>query len=385
MPDSTAALIELPLQHYREMRARQPVSFDDRFKSWNVYRYDDVLQVLGDHATFSSERPATPGQPGLPSIVGQDPPRHRKLRGLVTQAFTPRVVAELAPRISEVAGELIDKVLPRGEMDFMKDFGYPLPIIIIAELLGIPLEEQATFRRWSETLISGPRTDAARGRSYAEERAANLRDLNDYFRRILDERRREPRQDLVSRLLAAEVDGERLGETDLLEFCRLLLIAGYETTAYLVGSAVLCLDEHPEIADELRAQPALLPAAVEELVRCYPSVGGSMRLAKADTRIGEQAIAAGDNVIVWFGSANYDESQFADAERVDIHRSPNRHLGFGHGIHFCLGAPLARLEARIALGLVLERLPRLRRSPGRPVEAMESPFVFGPKSFHVTF
>jgi cytochrome P450 family 109 len=385
MPRSTAELIQLPLDWYRQMRRSEPpVSFDDKFRSWNVFRYDDVVRVLGDHATFSSERPVTPEQPGLPSIVGMDPPRHRKLRGLVNQAFTPRVVAELGPRVTAVASTLIDRVSGQSEMDVMHDLAYPLPITIIAELLGIPVEEQATFRRWSETLISGPRTDAMRGRSGAQERADNLRDLNAYFQTKLAERRLAPRQDLMSRLLAAEVDGERLSEHELLEFCRLLLIAGSETTSYLIGSTLLCLDDHPELAEELRRDPALLPGAIEEALRCFPSVAGTMRTATADTRIGAQAIGRGESVIVWLGSANYDEAHFDQPERFDIRRAPNRHIAFGQGIHFCVGAPLARLEARIAVGMVLERLPGLRRDRSRPVEPVESPFIFGVRRFPVT-
>jgi cytochrome P450 family 109 len=384
LPRNTADLIHLPLDWYRQMRASQPVSFDARFGSWNVFRHDDVVRVLGDHATFSSERPASDGQPGLPSIVGMDPPRHRKLRGLVNQAFTPRVVAELAPRVTAVAGALIDEVSGQGQMDVMQDFAYPLPITIIAELLGIPVEEQATFRRWSETLISGPRTDAMRGRSGAQERADNLRDLNAYFQAKLAERRAQPRQDLMSRLLAAEVDGEHLSEHELLEFCRLLLIAGSETTSYLIGTTLLCLDDHPEVAEELRGDPALVAGAVEEALRCFPSVAGTMRTATADTQIGEQAITRGQSVIVWLGSANYDEAHFVEPERFDIRRSPHRHIALGQGIHFCVGAPLARLEARIAVASVLERLPGLRRDRSRPVDAVESPFIFGVRRFAAT-
>jgi cytochrome P450 len=361
------------------MRQTEPVSFDPKFKSWNVFRYDDVAAVLGDHATFSSERRG--GGPGLPSIVGMDPPRHRKLRGLVNQAFTPRIVEQLAPRITEVAEELVERVAGQGQLDVMQDFAYPLPITIIAELLGIPVEEQATFRRWSETLIAGPRTDALRGRSFAQEREEMLRDLNAYFVGKLGERRASPRQDLMSRLLAAEVDGERLGEQDLVEFCRLLLIAGYETTACLIGSAVLCLDDHPETADELRRDPSLLPGAVEEVLRCFPSVAGTMRMTTAPVRVGPQELAAGESVIVWLGSANYDEAHFADPERFDVRRTPNRHLGFGQGIHFCVGAPLARLETRIALTVLLQRLPRLRRDRSQPLEPMESPFILGVRRF----
>ena len=246
-------------------------------------------------------------------------------------------------------------------------------------------EEQATFRRWSETLISGPRTDAMRGRSGAQERADNLRDLNAYFQSKLAERRAQPRPDLMSRLLAAEVDGERLSETDLLEFCRLLLIAGYETTAYLIGNAMVALDEHPEAAEELRRDPVLLPGAIEEVLRCYPSVAGTMRTTTADTEIAGQRLERDQTVIVWIGSANYDERHFADAERFDVHRSPNRHLAFGFGIHFCVGAPLARLEAKLALQALLQRLPGLRGELATPLEPVETPFLFGVRHFHVRF
>src|SRR5579859_1965045 len=224
---AAAKLIHVPFEWYREMRDTEPVSYDSKFKSWNVFRYDDALRILNDHTTFSSAARGGARDKALPSIVGMDPPRHRQLRSLINQAFTPRVVAELAPRIESIASELIDRALEAGKMDLIHDFAYPIPIRIIADLLGIPVEEQATFRRWSETLVTGPRTDALRGRSYADEREANLRDLNDYFLGKLAERRKSPRQDLMSRLIEADVEGERLGDDDLLEFCRLLLIAGY--------------------------------------------------------------------------------------------------------------------------------------------------------------
>ena len=384
MPDATQ-LLHVPVEWYRRMRATQPVAYDAKFKSWNVFRYDDALRILNDHANFSSEARGGAREAPLPSIVGMDPPRHRQLRGLVNQAFTPRVVELLATRITAIAGELVDLAARQGRMDLIQEFAYPIPIRIIAELLGIPVEEQATFRRWSETLITGPRTDALRGRSFAEERSASLRDLNDYFLGKLAERRKSPRQDLMSRLIAAEVDGERLVDNDLLEFCRLLLIAGYETTACLIGSTALCLTERPEVAAELRRDPSLLPGAIEEAIRCYPSVAGTMRVTTADVDVAGQRIEKGQSLIVWIGSANYDEAHFVDPERFDIRRSPNRHLGFGVGIHFCVGAPLARLEARIAIGQLLEHFPKLERDPSRPIEPVDSPFLFGVKHLDVVF
>jgi cytochrome P450 len=374
-----AALVDLPLARYRELRARQPVTYDADFKSWNVYRYADALRILNDASLFSSE--ARGGAVPLPSIVGMDGGRHRKLRSLVTQAFTPRVVEQLAPRITEIAGELLEAGLTRGRFDAIRDFAYPLPMRIIAELLGVPVSDQSTFRRWSETLVAGPRTDARRGRSHAEERIATLLELKEYLAIQLAARRASPGSDLISRLLAAEVDGERLQESDLLEFCRLLLIAGYETTACQIGTAVLTLHELPELAAELRAEPTLLPGAVEEIVRCFPSVAATVRVAMADVELGGEHIGKGQSLVLWTGSINYDEETFADPETIDIRRSPNRHLGFGQGPHFCLGAPLARLELRIALTVLLQKLPRIHHDQAEVSEPVDSPFLMGVKHF----
>jgi cytochrome P450 len=373
-----ARYLGLPLDQYRYLRANQPVWYDDKFKSWNVYRYADAIRILNDSTTFSSEARGG-GAMALPSIVGMDGARHRKLRGLVTQAFTPRMAEQLGTRITTIATDLLDAAVARGRFDAMHEFAYPLPIRIIAEMLGIPLEDQATFRRWSETLIAGPRTDALRGRSFAEERAQTLVELNTYLARQLDLRRETPGSDLMSRLLAAEVDGESLTDVELLEFCRLLLIAGYETTACLIGNGVLALHEMPELAAELRADPRLIPGAVEEIARCFPSVAGTMRVAMADVEIGGHRIERGQSLIVWTKSANYDEEVFPDSHRFDIHRTPNRHIGFGMGAHFCLGAPLARLELRTALRLVLEKLPLLRRDSSQEVGPVDSPFLLGVK------
>jgi cytochrome P450 len=376
--ESVARFIGLPLEHYRTCRASDPVTRDEKFKSWNVHRYADAVRILNDSTTFSSEARGG-GAMALPSIVGMDGVRHRKLRGIVTQAFTPRMVEQLGPRVSTIASGLLDAACASGRFDVMKEFAYPLPIRIIAEMLGIPLEDQATFRRWSETLIAGPRTDALRGRSFAEERAQTLQELNEYLGRQLELRRQTPGADLISRLLAAEVDGERLSEVELIEFCRLLLIAGYETTACLIGNGVLALHEMPEMAAALRADPSLLPGAVEEIARCFPSVAGTMRVAMDDVELGGRQIEKGQSIIVWTKSANYDEAVFSDPHQFDIRRAPNRHLGYGVGAHFCLGAPLARLELRIALGLLLERLPRLERDEGQVVESVDSPFLLGVK------
>ncbi len=375
--DAVAGYVGLPLAQYRAIRGGESVTFDDKFKSWNVHRYADAVRILNDPNTFSSEARGG-GAMALPSIVGMDGARHRKLRGLVTQAFTPRMVEQLGPRITSIASDLLDSACARGRFDAMQDFAYPLPIRIIAEMLGIPFADQATFRRWSETLIAGPRTDALRGRSFAEERAQTLVELNGYLAEQLEQRRKSPTTDLMSRLLAAEVDGERLSEVELIDFCRLLLIAGYETTACLIGNGILTLLEMPSVAAELREDPSLIPGAVEEIARCFPSVAGTMRVVLADVELSGRTIEKGQSLIVWTKSANYDETVFPNPEQFDVRRAPNRHLGFGVGAHFCLGAPLARLELRQALGLVLERLPRLTRGSS-DIVPVDSPFLVGVK------
>ena len=376
---SVAAFLGLPLREHRERRAQGGVTYDAEFSSWNVFRYSDATRILTDAATFSSAGRSVQ----LPSIVGMDGQRHRKLRGLVTQAFTPRMVEQLAPRITAIADELLQAALGRERFDVIQDFAYPLPIRIIAEMLGIPLEDQSTFRRWSETLVAGPRTDALRGRSFAEERARTMVELEEYFSGRLELRRQTPGPDLISRLLEAEVDGERLSEVELTEFCRLLLIAGYETTACQIGNGVLLLHEMPEVAAALRADPRLLPAAVEEIVRCFPAVAASVRVATAPVEVGSQKVEKGESLTLWTTSINYDEAVFSEPETFQAARTPNRHLSFGLGPHFCLGAPLSRLEVRIALGRLLEAFPRLERADSEPVEAVDSPFLLGVKHFHL--
>lgn len=201
MPTTTSSLMRVPLEWYRQMRATNPVAYDPRFQGWNVFRYEDALHVLTDHATFSSSPHGISQQPKMPSLLSLDPPRHRQLRNIVTQAFTPRMVARLEPRITEVTNRLLDNIIPNGEMEVIQDLAYPLPITIIAELLGIPADEQATFRRWSEGFVSGPR-DISQHRP--QERLASLQGLNAFFAQLLEERRRQPREDLMSRLITAE-------------------------------------------------------------------------------------------------------------------------------------------------------------------------------------
>ncbi len=340
---------------------------------WSVYRYDDVRAVLGDHTRFSS---AHPGAEGPRSLIQSDPPRHTQLRGLVSRAFSPHTVASLEPRIAALAEELLDAAAARGTFDLITDFAGPLPVMVIAEMLGIAAEDRARFKHWSDVVVAS--SDAVLGEGGRRDRGEHERawtEMIDYFSRAVQARRAEPRDDLISGLLAAEVDGERLNMADILNFCWLLLVAGNETSTNLIGNAALCLmEDGGEALDRLRADPSLLPSAVEEVLRFRSPVQAMFRHARVPVEIGGQRLQAGERLIAWMGSANRDPERFPEPDRFDITRSPNAHVAFGHGVHFCLGAPLARLEGRIALEALLRRLPaeawRLREGavPLKPVE-----------------
>ncbi len=385
---SFAAMGLNPFSFYQMMRGSMPVAYDSNRGFAAVFGYDDVLRVLSDHAAFSSEFAGGGAGPLSQSLISTDPPRHRQLRNLVNQAFTPRAVAALAPRISAIVAELLDQVAPTGRMDVIEDLAYPLPVIVIAELLGIPSERRAEFKRWSDELVTGERQRSQPGQAQPGLRGGYTSaqaEMSAYFREVIAARRRTPGDDLISALLAAEIDSERLSEQELLGFCILLLVAGNETTTNLIGNAVLCFDEYPGSYERLQAQPELILSAVEETLRYRSPVQAMFRVVKQEARLGAATLPAGTRMLAWIGSANRDEAQFPSADRFELERAPNRHLAFGHGIHFCLGAPLARLEARIALEGMAARLGNLRRVPDVALEPFGGPVVFGVRHLPVTF
>src|SRR5690242_4704549 len=294
---------------YRQMRETQPVFFDPKMQAWHLFRYDDVSRVLSDYATFSSEQNRfVPAEyrdvsPISSSIVRLDPPRHHKLRFLVSQAFTPRMVAQMEARIQEITSTWLDQVQAIGEMDVIRDLAYPLPVTVIAEMLGVPAERREDFKRWSDAFVSGD------GEATEEDQQAGVQaasSMVEYFTQIFEERRSHPQNDLVSALLQAEVDGERLSNEELIGFCVLLLVAGNETTTNLIGNIVLCLDENPGTVERLRANRELVPSALEEALRYYSPVKLVPRWAVSETTIGDQRIEAGQLLLVWLASANRD-------------------------------------------------------------------------------
>jgi cytochrome P450 len=344
-------------------RAQGRVHFDDKQQCWHVLGHPEASTVLNDPAAFSSDLSALqPAQDDFAlfqrgNFVNMDPPQHRKLRTLVSQAFTPKVVADLEPRIAELTTHLLDEAGER--FDLIDALAYPLPVIVIAELLGVPASDRGLFRTWADVLL-GQEADPDQALTEVSARALTaiaptMHEMNAYFLEHIRSRRAGPGNDLTSRLVQAEVDGERLADEEIIGFVGLLLIAGHITTTATLGNSVLSFQEHQDAAAEVRADPTLLPAAIEEVLRVrtpFPRLG---RIARVDAEVGGVRIPAGQVVIPWLAAANRDERVFAAPHRFDVHRQPNPHLTFGHGIHFCLGAPLARLEARVALRLLLER------------------------------
>jgi len=382
--------LHAPFDWYRTMRATQPVFKDPDWGGWHVFRYADVARVLSEYATFSSDgqriehAAGSTGEvdPIESSIIRMDPPRHRHLRNLVTQAFTPRMVTQLEPRITIITNELLDHVAAAGEMDVVRDLAYPLPVTVISELLGIPAELREDFKRWSDALVTGDE-----GTSEEERKALfqEVQGMYGYFTQVLEERRQHPQNDLVSALLAASIDGQSLSNEELLGFCGLLLVAGNETTTNLLGNMILCFDENPDVVERLRTNRALVPGAIEEVLRYYSPVKAMVRITATETMLGDQRIGPDQMIVARIGSANRDEAEFPDPDRFDIEREPNHNIAFGRGFHFCLGAPLARLEAKVALNAMLDRLPGRWQVADAPLEMIRSFIVFGAKELPMTW
>jgi len=394
-PRSLLDQLRYPHACFTALRESGPILYDERLKVWEVFNYEDVRALLANHELFSSDNYRFAPEPVIEerdsSIINTDPPLHRQLRNLVSQAFTPRAINQLAPRIAEITNELLDAVIERGSMDIIGDLAGALPIIVIAEMLGIPSSDRVQFKRWSDAIVISeyenikPENFEAYREQMRRTVRSTLDDIYCYFKDIVAERRRAPGSDLISALLASEIDGVRLPERDILSFAALLLVAGNITTTNLLGDALLCFDEHPEVMERLKHEPQLIPSAIEEVLRYRSPVTMIARYATQDTELAGRTVPRGAFILGWVSSANHDPAQFPEPERFDIERTPNRHLSFGHGIHFCLGAPLARLESHIALTILFERLQDIRRIHAEELETIHSTFIYGPRQLPIAF
>jgi cytochrome P450 len=348
-----------PYPTYRLLREQQPLYWAAASHSWVLSRHPDVRAALDDPGTFCSAQGIYPTPRGvdlsavfLPMMIMTDPPRHTQLRALVARAFTPRRVADLRASIQATCDGLLEQVSGQRHCELVADFAGPMPAMVIADLLGVPRADRDQFRTWS-TLLVQARPD--QGLDSPGMRAAT--DLYGYFASFLADRRGAPRDDLLSALVAAEIDGVRLTEQELLGFCLLLLVAGHETTSNLLGNAAVVLAQHPDARRELREQPALLAPAVQELLRYDSPVQGLSRTVTRPVTLHSRTLEPGEQVLLLFGSANRDDRAFHAPDVFDMHRSNDQQLAFGHGPHYCLGAALAQLEACIALPAMLTQLP----------------------------
>lgn len=380
-----------PYPAYAHLRATQPihcVMLPSGRRRWLITRYADAERALCDPRLVKT-RPVD----DLPdevrrltkSLISTDPPDHTRLRALVRKAFSPRLVERLRPRIQQIADELLDAVVPTGKMDLIDDYASPLPIMVIAELLGVPPADGARFRAWSNAfVVDEPFTN---GDPLAAWRRTALAEFSDYLHALFERKRADPRDDLVTGLVMAREDGDALSADELLSTVAVLIVAGHETTVNLIGNGMRALLAHPDQLRMLLRDPRLLGPAIEELLRYTgPSETTTFRYASTDLRYNGVTIPQGDQVVIVLASANRDETRFVRADRLDVTRTDNHHLGFGKGIHFCLGASLARIEGQIAISRLIHRIPDLR--PALPLDQLlwrPSMIMRGLESFPVLF
>ena len=386
-----------PYPMYRPLQSRDPIHRSLLTKSWVVSRYDDVTAVLADSRFVVDERKlptyerqrAEMIENGLmgedeaatPSLLGLDPPDHTRLRSLVSKAFTPRAVEALRASVEAIVQECLDAVAVAGEMDVIRDLAYPLPVTVISQMLGVPAAERERFTHWSDALV---RAIGYAGIDELSRSREAVRQFGAWLEDLAEERKRSPGDDLMSALLAAEEEGDKLSREEVLLTCRLLLNAGHVTTTHLIGNGLLALLRHPDQLNALRRDRSLIEGAVEELLRYDTPVQATSRFATEDVEMRGRKIEVGQRVILLLAAANRDPDQFSDPDRLDISRKNNHHLSFGHGIHRCLGAPLARLEAEVALAAIIDRFPKLRLATDR-VQWGDHMFLRGLKTLPVAF
>ena len=368
-----------PYPYYKLLREEDPVHWSEALDAWVLTRYDDVVAVLKD-LRFSADRrgarnrfvqqaEATAEEYGpigrANTMLTSDPPEHTRLRLLVSKAFLPRNVERLRPHVQDIADELLDATPKPGQLDILMDFAYPLPVIVIAELMGVPTEDRAQFKRWSDDIVA-TLGGASATPELVERAAKSGREIVDYFRDVVADRRRKPKEDLVTVLVEAADEGDVLSEPQLLATCVTMLIAGNETTRNLIANGMLALLRHPSQLERLWNAPSLAGTAVEELLRFAGPVQCTSRVATEDIEVGGKTVEKGQVVFTMLAAANRDPAHFEDPERLDIGRKENHHVAFGFGIHACLGQPLARLEAQVAFDTLARRIREPRLTVDQP-------------------
>jgi cytochrome P450 len=367
-----------PYPMYAQLRGSAPVLHNVQADLFFLFDYDSVKRALTDHESFSSA--VVPSGATSQWLMFIDAPRHTKLRALITRAFTPRAVTDLEPRIREISRALLQPL--SGEIDLVAEYAVPLPLMVIAEMLGAPAGDYARFRHWSDAILGLIHSVSADEKKAAAEQAFRdvTEEMRGYLSELLASRRREPQEDLLTRLLHAEVEGQRLSEEEILGFFQLLLVAGHETTTNLISNTIVSFAEHPHELQRLRDNPSLLPSAIEEVLRYRSPVQATFRRARRAIELHGQTIEEGKLLLPMMGSANRDPAHFSEPDRFDITRDPNPHIAFGHGLHFCIGAPLSRLEARVAIPDLLARIDKLEIGDWPPREAFH---VHGPARLSV--
>ncbi|NIR27865.1 MAG: cytochrome P450 [Gammaproteobacteria bacterium] len=348
---------EDPYRYFRQLQLHDPVHWSCALKSWIITSYEHVDQALRD--------------PRFARVLEQCgpfsiPAAHRRLRGTLNQEFTSRALRRLRPRIEALVGELLDPILRRGRTELIGDFASPLPLTVIGELLGVPAKDRARFQSYANDLLLSIGPDVTDPEAITRGKVF-VREMTSYFAELIAARRRAPGDDLMTRLIAAQRAGARITDEDAIGTGMMLLFAGFETTRHQIGTAIYALLRHPRELDRLKSNPRLIGTAVEEFLRYEGAAQAAARTAEADIEIGGKTIRRGDSVWLLMGAANRDPARFTDPDRLDITRAEGAHLGFGYGAHFCLGASLARLELRISINALLERLPGLRLTDEPPV------------------
>jgi cytochrome P450 len=387
------------------LRGKQPaerVHHAAELGFWNVYGHPEAEEILRDPATYSSDTTRLVPKELIQdqdldlealsagNLLQLDPPLHNKMRKLVSRAFTPKVVADLEPRIAAVTNEMLDAAdTSDGRLELVEDLAYPLPVIVIAELLGVPASDRHLFKGWVDKLFDSSEQFSLKEQSEARQESVKKslegqKSLVEYLGVHVDERRKQPREDLLTKLVEAELDGERLTRNEVVNFANVLLLAGHITTTMLLGNTVLSLDTHPEWAERARADRALVPPVIEESLRYLSPFAAVARATNREVELGGATIPADQMLMVWVAAANRDDRVFTDPDAFDALRDPNPHLAFGRGIHFCIGAPLARLEGRVAMNILFDRYPALRTIPGEPPKFQINPNMTGVRELPLT-